>query len=134
MFDPNEHVKECEQYLSRFLGYPVGLIRAKMLAQSSRQAPWRLDVLANGVEFAYVLQLDERGMEHEYRILKALESIAFPTPRVYGLDMPGEILGVPCFISDFIEGESLLRPMLAGETWAETLYLDSVYSNPGRFG
>jgi aminoglycoside phosphotransferase (APT) family kinase protein len=128
MFDPNEHVKECELYLSRCLGYPVGLIRAKMLAQSSRQAPWRLDVLANGVEFAYVLQLDERGMEHEYRILKALESIAFPTPGVYGLDIPGEILGVPCFISDFIDGESMLKPMLTGETWAEALYLDSVCS------
>jgi aminoglycoside phosphotransferase (APT) family kinase protein len=128
MFDPNEHVKKCELYLSRFLGYPVGLIRAKMLVQSSRQAPWRLDVMANGVERTYVLQLDQRGMEHEYRILKALESIAIPTPRVYGLDLQGEALGVSCFFSDFIEGESLLRPMLAGETWAEALYLDSVFS------
>lgn len=35
----------------------------------------------------------------------------------------GEALGVPCFLLDFIEGESLLEPMLAGERWAEELYI-----------
>ena len=33
---------------------------------------------------------------------------------------------LPCFFSDFMDGETLLGPMLAGERWAEELYIDSV--------
>jgi len=126
MFDPNEHREQCEMYLSRSLGFQVDFIQAGMLTQSTRKAPWRLDVKVNGVERAYVLQLDTRGMEHEYQVLKAVESIPVPTPRAYGLDLQGEALGVACFFSDFIAGESLLGPMLAGEAWAEELYFDTV--------
>jgi aminoglycoside phosphotransferase (APT) family kinase protein len=128
MFDPNDHRLKCERYLSSVLGCPVDLIRVEMLAQSTRQAPWRMDVLVNGVEKNYVLQLDISGLEHEYLILKAMESIELPTPRVYGLDLKGEELGVSSLIRDFVEGESLLKPMLAGEAWAEDLYLDSVHA------
>jgi len=126
MFDPNEHRTQCEAYLSRSLGAPVELVRAERLAQSTRQAPWRLDVRLNGAERSYVLQLDPRGMAYEYQILKAMEAIPVPTPRAYGLDEQGKALGVACFFSDFIEGEALLGPMLSGEAWAETLYLDTV--------
>jgi aminoglycoside phosphotransferase (APT) family kinase protein len=112
--------------MSRFLGCPVSFIRAEVLPQSSRIAPWRLDVQLNGIKRAYVLQLDTRGMEHEYQILKAVEAISIPTPRAFGLDIQGEALGVPCFFSEFIEGESLLGPMQAGETWAEDLFIDTV--------
>jgi len=126
LFDPNELPEQCARYLGRFLGYSVSFIRADVLTKSTRLAPWRLDVQVNGVERAYVLQLDTRGMEREYQVLKALEALPLPTPRVYGLDMQGEALGVACFFSEFIEGESLLAPMLAGAAWAENLYLDSV--------
>jgi aminoglycoside phosphotransferase (APT) family kinase protein len=126
MFDPNEHREQCEKYLGRFLEGPVEFVRAGMLTQSTREAPWRLDVKVDGVERAYVLQLDARGMEHEYQVLKAVESIPVPTPRAYGLDLQGDALGVPCFFSDFIPGESLLGPMLAGEAWSEKLYFDTV--------
>ena len=126
MFNPNEHSEQCERYMSRSLGSAVKWIRAAQLTQSTREAPWRLDVRVDGVERAFVLQVDPSGMEYEYRILKAVESIPVRTPRAYGLDMQGEALGVPCFFSDFIEGESLLGPMLAGEAWAEELYFDTV--------
>ena len=126
MFNPNEHSEQCERYLSCFLGSTVKLIRAMALPQSTRESPWRLDVRVDSVERAFVLQVDPRSMEYEYRILKAIESIPVRTPRAYGLDMQGEALGVPCFFSDFIEGESLLGPMLAGEAWAEELYFDAV--------
>ena len=82
MFDPNEHRLDCERYLIRVLGCPVDLIRAEMLTQSTRQAPWRLDVSVEGIEKAYVLQLDISGLEHEYLVLKSMESIDLPTPRV----------------------------------------------------
>lgn len=112
--------------MSRFLGCPVRFIQAEALPPSTRIAPWRLDVQVNGSKRAYVLQLDPRGMEHEYQVLQAVESIPVPTPRAFGLDLQGEALGVPCFFSEFIEGESLLGPMQAGEAWAENLYLDTI--------
>ena len=128
MFDPNEISGQCASYMGRFLGGPVSFIRAEILPQSTRMAPWRLDVQLNGINRSYVLQLDTRGMEHEYQVLKAVESIPVPTPRAFGLDLQGEALGVPCFFSEFIEGESLLGPLQAGETWAENLYFDTVFT------
>jgi len=126
MFDPNEHRTQCEKYLSLCLGCHVEFIQAKMLTKSTREAPWRLDVRANGIEKSYVLQLDSKDIEYEYQVLKAMEAIPISTPRVYGLDSKGEALGVVCFFSDFIEGESLLGAMQAGETWAEELYINTV--------
>jgi aminoglycoside phosphotransferase (APT) family kinase protein len=126
MFNPNEQRAQCEEYLGRSLGSRVDLVQAGLLTKSTREAPWRLDVQVDGVPRSYVLQLDPRDMEYEYQILKAMESIPVPTPHAYGLDLGGEALGVACFFSDFIAGESLLGPMLAGEAWAEQLYLDTV--------
>ena len=90
MFDPNEFPEQCVHYLGRFFGHLVRFIRAEVLTKSSRLAPWRLDVQVDGGDRAFVLQLDTRGMEREYRVLKALEGLPLPTPRVYGLDMQGE--------------------------------------------
>jgi aminoglycoside phosphotransferase (APT) family kinase protein len=126
MFDPNQDRLSCETYLSSSLGCRVEFVRAIQLTQSTRTAPWRLEVIVNGVRQSYVLQLDARNMDQEFRVLKAMQATAIPTPQVYGLDLMGEFLGVPCFFSDFIEGEPLLAPMLADENWAEQLYIDSV--------
>jgi len=101
------------------------MVGAKALAQSTRAAPWRLDVELDGASRSYVLRLDEGRGEHEYEVLRAMESIPIPTPRAYGWDPQGLALGVPCFLCDFVAGESLLPYMLAGEAWAEALYVDT---------
>ena len=124
-FNPNEGRSRCETYLSRFLEGDVRFLHAEPLAKSTRDPPWRLDVEVGGVPRSYVLRLDSRRGEHEYEVLRAMESVPIPTPRVYGWDPGGEALGVPCFFSDFVAGESLLRYMLAGEPWAEALYIDT---------
>ena len=126
MFDPNQDRLACETSLSRSLDCKVEFFRAVQLIQSSRKAPWRLDVIVNGTEQSYVLQLDLRNMAQEFQVLEAMQATAIPTPRVYGLDLQGQALGVPSFFSDFIAGEPLLAPMLAGESWAEQLYIESV--------
>jgi aminoglycoside phosphotransferase (APT) family kinase protein len=59
----------------------------------------------------------------EYQVLKAMEDIPIPTPKVYGLDAEGENFGEPCFFMELIEGESLLTHLLAGESWAGDLYI-----------
>lgn len=126
VFNPNEHQADCEAYLSRSLKNQVRFVQAEPLAKSTRDAPWRLDVEVNGVMQLYVLRLDARHGEHEYVVLRAMESVPIPTPRVYGWDPEGQAFGLPCFFSDFVEGESLLGSMLAGERWAEELYIDTV--------
>lgn len=126
IFNPNEHQAECEEYLRYSLKSQVRFVHAEKLAKSTRDAPWRLDVEVNGVMRRYVLRSDSKRSEHEYAVLRAMESVPIPTPQAYGWDPQGEALGVPCFLCDFIEGESLLEPMLATERWAEELYIDTV--------
>jgi len=125
MFDPNENRRDCEAYLSRYLGCEVALIQADRLKKSSREAPWRMEIKVNGKVQWYVLQLDPENIEREYLTLQAMENIPISTPRVYGLDLKGEALGTACYFCDFIDGESLLGPMLSGESWAEDLYIDA---------
>ena len=131
VFNPSEHQAACEEYLRRSLKSQVRFTHAAPLAKSTRSAPWRLDVEVNRERRRYVLRLDSRRSEHEYAVLRAMESVPIPTPRVYGWDPEGEALGVPCFLYDFIEGESLLEPMLTGERWAEELYIDTVCALQG---
>jgi aminoglycoside phosphotransferase (APT) family kinase protein len=125
-FEPDLNHSKIEAYLSRFLEKPVEWVGAEQLQQSTRLAPWRLDVRVNCEPRSYVLQTDPDGLEFEYNMLKAMDSIPLPTPRPYGLDLAGEALDLPCFFSDFIEGDSFLAPMQAGEPWAEKLYIDTV--------
>lgn len=126
IFNPNEHQAECEEYLFRSLKSQVRFVHAELLTKSTRDAPWRLDVEVGGVMRRYVLRLDSKRSEHEYAVLRAMELVPIPTPGAYGWDPEGEALGVPCFLCDFVKGKSLLEPMLAGERWAEELYIDTV--------
>jgi aminoglycoside phosphotransferase (APT) family kinase protein len=124
-FNPNEHPACCEEYLSRALGRAVHFVGAEMLQKSTRDAPWRLDVEVEGQAGAYVLRLASRRIDHEYEVLRALEPLPVPAPRAYGWDPEGQALDVACFFYEFVEGESLLGPMLAGERWAEELYIET---------
>ncbi len=125
-FDPNQDRARVEAYLGRTLGGEVRLVGARALEKSTREAPWRLDVEVDGQARAYVLRLASRRIEHEYQVMRGIEPLPIPTPRAYGWDPGGEALGLPCFFYGFIEGESLLPPVLAGEAWAEDLYVDTV--------
>jgi aminoglycoside phosphotransferase (APT) family kinase protein len=125
IFNPNDDPTRVERYLAHALGEPVRLVGARELAKSTRDAPWRLDVEVGGQARAFVLRPESRRIEHEYRVLRAVESLPLPTPRAYGWDPAGEALGRACFFYDFVEGESLLDHMLAGEPWADELYIDT---------
>lgn len=107
----------------------VRLASVRRLAKSTREAPWLIEAELGDARRRCVLRFGEAArIEHEYDVLRAMERVPVATPKAYGCDLAGEALGSPCFLSDFVEGESLLGPMLAGEAWAENLYLDSVCS------
>lgn len=124
MLNPEKHAKNYQKYFSEALGVEVEVLQAQALHKSSREAPWRFDLLVNGEKKSYVLRLDKRTSAREFKILKAVENLPIPVPRVYGLDKKGTALGTPCFFMDFIEGGSLLKPMMAGEPWADDLYIE----------
>lgn len=118
----------CERYVKRVLGDGVRLIEAAPLPGSSRPGPWRLTVDVDGLPKSFALRAGGRNLEREFHVLRALEPVAIPTPRVFGWEPSGELLGVPGFLVELVAGESLKGPLLAGESWAEGLYLDAVCS------
>jgi aminoglycoside phosphotransferase (APT) family kinase protein len=126
MFDPYKNRRNIEKYLMKHLGCQIRFVQATMLSNSSREAPWKLVVETDGTLRSYVLQLDQKSMTYEYQILKAMGQISIPTPQAYGLDLAGNEIGIPCFFSDFIEGKTLLDPLMSGELWAEALYINAV--------
>jgi aminoglycoside phosphotransferase (APT) family kinase protein len=124
-FDPVKHRRKCERYLRHSLGKPVRLLGAEQLTEGLRKKPWRLHVEVSGQKDSFVLLLTQNNVEHEFDALRTVESLPLPTPRVYGCEPRGESFGTPCFLADFIEGESLLPALLRHEAWAETLYIDT---------
>ena len=126
MFNPNKHQKKIGKYIGKHLGYPVNLVQAEELSKGTREAPWKLTVDTGSRLEAYVLQVDQNSIEYEYNTLKAMVGVPIPTPKAYGLDLSGREIGTPCYFSDFIKGETLLRPMMSGESWAEELYLETI--------
>jgi aminoglycoside phosphotransferase (APT) family kinase protein len=124
-FNPDLQRADCERYVSQSLGETTHLRGAAPLTKSTREAPWRLDVEVGGGDRSYVLRLGGRNVEHEFRVLEVMMGVRIPSPRVYGWDPEGSSLGAPCFLSDYIEGESLLGPLLKHERWAEDLYIDT---------
>lgn len=125
-FNPNQDKKRCEAYLSQAISAPTHLLKAVPLVKSTRTAPWKLDAQVERNQRSFVLRLGNGDILHEYHALCAMQELKFPVPRPYGLDQDGVALGQPCFLMDYLDGEGLLQPMLAGEKWAEDLYLDAV--------
>jgi aminoglycoside phosphotransferase (APT) family kinase protein len=126
LFDPNEQPTRVQAYLRHTLGRQVRFIGAERIGEDTSSLPWRLDVEEDGARASYVLHIDRWRAEHEYEVLKAIQGLSLPTPQVYGRDLAGRWLGQPCFLSTFIHGQPLLAPMLAGESWADDLYIETV--------
>jgi aminoglycoside phosphotransferase (APT) family kinase protein len=124
-FDPCASWVRCEAYVQRCVGGRVRLVRAERLQQSTRAAPWRLDAEVDGILRSFVLQVELRRGEHEFEVLRAMEAVDIPAPRPYGWDPSGEALGVPCLLTGFVAGESLLPALQAGQLWAQELYIDT---------
>ncbi|MEJ2757139.1 MAG: phosphotransferase [Anaerolineales bacterium] len=125
MQNPQKHLDKFKTYFSTALGAEVVIQHFEMLRKSTREAPWRFDLLIDGEPRSFVFRMHTRTSAREYKVLEALQDVQVPTPHVYGLDKKGKTFGQPCYFMDYIEGESLLKPLLAGETWAEELYIDS---------
>lgn len=117
---------KISRLLSHGLGREVQVISLTKLNESSREAPYRIDVQLNGHPRSLVMRCDQRGVGREFSILQALEPLPIKVPQVYIADLEGTTFGVPCFFCDFVEGEPLLNCVLAAELWAEELFIETV--------
>jgi len=101
-------------------------IRAVALGASSRETPWRIELETEcGVECVLV-RFGESCSANEVAALEAMDAHPLPTPKVLLWDEAGTRLGIPWFVSTYIDGESLLGRMKADEPWADDLYIDTV--------
>lgn len=123
----NLDISKTEKYLSMALDEVITLRSTRQLAESTRSAPWLLETEIAGEIKQFVLRIDADIELREIQVMRAMADIPeIPTPDINGWDADGETFGTPCFFYDYIDGESLLSPMLAGADWAVDLYLNTV--------
>jgi aminoglycoside phosphotransferase (APT) family kinase protein len=86
------------------------------------QITHRFTVSDRNMQHRYVLRCDRPGGAQltttdralEFRVIKALNSVGAPVPKVHWADTNGAELGTPAMISDFVEGPNLLQAARSG--------------------
>ena len=56
------------------------------------------------------LKYNPRAAEDEFKLLQAAHSLGLSTPQPYYLDPSGEVLGTPCLVIEYVEGEMDFAP------------------------
>jgi len=125
-FDLPAHGKALRKMLGEVLGLRVRAMRATPLGASSRETPWRVDLETDEGERRLLVRLGSSCSANEVAALAAMESHPLPTPKTLHWDSRGEALGIPLFVSTFIDGDPLLDAMRANVPWADALYVDTV--------
>jgi len=118
-------ITRLTQVLGGKLGGNVSNVSAAALGESSRETPWRLDFKLANVGQTALLRYGKGCSRNEVLALQAVANLAIPAPKVLIWDEDGSALGTPLFVSEFVEGESLLAPMKEGEDWAIDLYIET---------
>jgi len=117
---------ELVQSLAKALSLSIHAMHANALGASSRETPWRIDLETDTGDLRLLVRLGSSCSANEVAALTAMESHSLPTPTTLHWDPEGEALGVPLFVSTFIDGDPLLDAMKANEPWADALYIDTV--------
>ena len=119
-----------EERLARVVAVALGLevdgLSATPLGTSSRETPWRVELVGPGEPKTLLVRFGDSCSANEVTALRAMECHSLPTPTVLHWDPEGAAFGTSLFASTFIEGAPLLEAMKANEPWADRLYLDTV--------
>ena len=122
---PGIDIPALERVLAEVADGPARIVDAAALGASSRATPWRIDIDVAGKRDVYLLRFGESVSRREVAALRAMSDHLLPTPRVLFWDESEASLGTPLFVSEFINGTSLLPSMIAGDAWAIDLYIDT---------
>jgi aminoglycoside phosphotransferase (APT) family kinase protein len=117
--------KLVTDYLSDSLRTNVRIRSISELPASTRSAPLLIDCSISGLGRRFVFRYGGSVMKHEYNVLRALMNHPLPSPGAYGWEEAEKYFGQRGFIYEFIDGDSLLPPMLRGEEWAFDLYIET---------
>ena len=111
--------KKISKFIELVFGNSVHVFDISKLAFSTRTAPWLVDTLVGDVKRKFVFRMDAEISETEVKVMQAVRACSdLPVPEVYGWDVHTQFFDTPCFIYDYVDGDSLIKPLLANESWA----------------
>jgi aminoglycoside phosphotransferase (APT) family kinase protein len=120
-----------EAFLAEAAGGPVGITSARQLTGGASRESWAIDIeVSSGPEaghHALVLRRDMGGLiqdealsrEQEFQVLSAARQAGVLVPRPRWLCTDPAVLGVPFFLMDRLEGESIGRRIVREPGLAE---------------
>jgi aminoglycoside phosphotransferase (APT) family kinase protein len=113
-------------YLARRLGVAsVRVGRLERLPGGASRESWVVEATAGeGAPLRFVLRRDPVGQpvngsrRDEFALLRVAAEAGVPVPRVHWLEEDPAVLGAPCFVMDFVDGETLARRLLRDDMYA----------------
>lgn len=123
--DPDHLKGKLAEFLTRQHGAPVTIDNLRLLTGGASRQTWSFDATAGEQTFPLVMRADARTgagtmpRDLEYRMLEAAYEAGVPVPKMHAMgDPPGEGLGMPFFLMERIEGETLARRLLRDDEYA----------------
>lgn len=120
--DPGELSEKLAVFLQRHHGTPVTIENMRLLTGGASRQTWSFDATIGSESYALVLRGEARkgatGMagDVEYRLLEAAHEAGVPVPRTHALG--DDSLGMPFFLMERIEGETIARRLLRDDRYA----------------
>lgn len=125
---PRPSPEELSEKLSAFLQHhhdaPVTIKNLRLLTGGASRQTWSFDATVGSETHALVLRSEARkgvtsmASEFEYRLLQAAHEAGVPVPRMHALG--DDSLGMPFFLMERVEGETLARRLLRNDEYAST--------------
>jgi aminoglycoside phosphotransferase (APT) family kinase protein len=118
---PEELSARLAAFLSRALGRAVRIENLQLLTGGASRQTWAFDATIDGKTLALILRSDPRHSQVvtgavEFRLLEAAAAAGAPVPKVHLLG--DESLGVPFYLMERVEGETIPRRLLRDEEYA----------------
>jgi aminoglycoside phosphotransferase (APT) family kinase protein len=120
--DPGELSRKLAAFLQRHHGQPVTIENLRLLTGGASRQTWSFDANVGSETYALVLRGEARkgatGMvgDVEYRLLEAAREAGVPVPKMHTLG--DDSLGMPFFLMQRVEGETIARRLLRDDRYA----------------
>jgi aminoglycoside phosphotransferase (APT) family kinase protein len=120
--EPGELPEKLASFLQRHHGKPVTIENLRLLTGGASRQTWSFDANVGSESYALVLRGEARkgatGIvgEVEFRLLEAAYEAGVPVPKMHALG--DDSLGMPFFLMERIEGETIARRLLRDDEYA----------------
>lgn len=120
--DPGELSDKLAEFLRRHHSAPVSIDNLRLLTGGASRQTWSFDATVGNEMYQLVLRGEARkgvtsmANDVEYRILEAAYQAGVPVPRMHALG--DDSLGMPFFLMERIEGETIARRLLRDDKYA----------------